>query len=293
MQLEDRTLKGALQSVQLLNRMQDYNGHGRDALYAFALDELLCRRTGQGGPAVCHLWRHPSAFIMGLRDSRLPQAQVGMQWLETQGWQTAVRHSGGAAVPLDLGIVNLSLILPMEASPTTDYRQDFETMYRLIAEAVREQCRNASIMEAGRVEKGEIAGAYCPGDFDLSIDGFKFCGIAQRRQSHAFIVQAFIVAEGSGRDRARLVRSFYELAASDADSEQYPLVEPDSTRSLDELLSANAGGAAGFAEAVKRIVRGYQALDGQKQAAEGIEMPSQADIVRMMESLRSRYTIQQ
>lgn len=43
-------------------------------LYAFALEELLCRAIGKAAPPILHIWRHPRAFVMGLRDSRLPKA---------------------------------------------------------------------------------------------------------------------------------------------------------------------------------------------------------------------------
>jgi octanoyl-[GcvH]:protein N-octanoyltransferase len=87
------------------------------------------------------------------------------------------------------------------------FNHDFERMYELISLALS--------FTGCRVDKGEIAGAYCPGDYDLSIDGRKFCGIAQRRQAKALIVQAFVVAEGSGSERAAMVRAFYDAAAGE------------------------------------------------------------------------------
>ena len=41
-------------------------------------------------------------------------------------------------------------------------------MVELIREALRGTGQN--------VDTGEIAGAFCPGTFDLSIGGLKFCG---------------------------------------------------------------------------------------------------------------------
>src|SRR3546814_13002901 len=63
-----------------------------------------------------------------------------------------------------------------------------------------------------RSDRGEIAGAYCPGEYDVSIGGRKVSGIAQRRRLDAYVVQAFVVIEGDGDERARLVHRFYELA---------------------------------------------------------------------------------
>ncbi|SFF41386.1 octanoyl-[GcvH]:protein N-octanoyltransferase [Paenibacillus algorifonticola] len=273
-----------LQNLLLLDRMNDYSQ--TDPLYPFALDELLCRSTGQGGPAICHIWRHERAFILGLRDSRLPLAGDASRWLESLGYKAAVRNSGGAAVPLDPGVVNISLILPKANTLDFHFHQDFELMYSLI--------RSALAGAGVPVDKGEIAGAYCPGDFDLSIDGFKFCGIAQRRQAHAYIVQAFVVAEGAGQERAALVRSFYERAAGGAEPGAHPLVESSSTASLEELVGlAQGGGAERFADAVKQIIRSGQTADGLAEAAARLQMPSLAQIEAMAQSLRGRYATTQ
>lgn len=272
------------QPVLLLDRTDNLSH--QDVLYHFALDELLCRLTGEGGPAVCHLWRHPRAFVMGVRDSRLPEALQGEVHLRYLGYDTAVRHSGGAAVPLDAGVVNLSLILPFSsAGPAPDFHQDFEIMVGLIREALRGTGQN--------VDTGEIAGAFCPGTFDLSIGGLKFCGIAQRRQRKAFIIQAFIIAEGSGSERARLVRSFYDIAAEGADPKQYPLVEADSTASLEELTNIGIGFDAvrHFTAAVKGVIRGWQAGKDLAEAASRFMMPGDEDIRFMADQMRQRYNL--
>jgi octanoyl-[GcvH]:protein N-octanoyltransferase len=267
-------------SLVLLDRMNDCSEE--DPLYAFALDELLCRSTGRGGPAVCHVWRHPRAFIMGLRDSRLPGAGAARNLLETAGWATAVRNSGGAAVPLDTGVVNLSLILPKSNAMDFHFHNNFEQMYELIRLALQGSGK--------QVDKGEITGAYCPGDFDLSIGGYKFCGIAQRRQAQAIVVQAFIVAEGSGAERARLVRSFYNQAAAGADPELYPLVVENSTASLEELAGLGSEAAHVFADAVKQVITETK-LSAGITAETSLILPSPEQIREMTETLHNRYAI--
>lgn len=265
----------------VLDRMNDISG--KEPLYAFALDELLCRRTGRGGPSVCHLWRHPKAFILGLADNRLPAAEEARRQLDKEGWSTAVRSSGGAAVPLDLGVVNVSLILPKAPGLSYHFHDDFELMYRLLQKALK---------AAGRkIEKGEIAGAYCPGEYDLSIGGYKFCGIAQRRQTHAVIIQAFIVAEGSGRERASRVRAFYDQAAGGSLTGRHPVVTGNSTASLEELAPASFGdrGAETLAAAVKHTVLADGSAAGEDDGDFGLFMPDEVEIANMIRSLRTRY----
>ncbi|CAG7654455.1 lipoate--protein ligase family protein [Paenibacillus allorhizosphaerae] len=298
-----------LNRMLILDRSGDFGES--DVLYPFALEELLCRHVGEGGAPLLHLWRHPRAFVMGLRDSRLPAAGKAAAWLEGQGYAVAVRNSGGAAVPLDPGVVNVSLILPKMRQGDIDFHQDFERMYRLIREALRET--------GAGVDKGEIQGAYCPGDYDLSIRGRKFCGIAQRRQAHAYVVQAFVVAAGSGEARAQLARGFYERAAAAeggnagsataaaADSTSpvsaavigmsatanYPQVTVSSMASLEQLTGLDGGRAAEqFAEAVKRVIRQRQTQEGLQSASERLWLPGREQVTEMINTLRTRYGIQ-
>lgn len=253
-----------------------------DALYPFAMDELLCRRTGEGGPPLCHIWRHPRSFIIGLRDSRLPGAQQARAWLKSLGYRTAIRNSGGAAVPLDPDVVNVSLILPKRGTGDLHFHRDFERMYALI--------RQALAATGQTVDKGEVVGAYCPGDYDLSIGGRKFCGIAQRRQAHAYVIQAFVIAGGSGRERGQLVKSFYDLAAAGAKDGDYPSVEPGTMASLDELTGMGPGAADMFAASVKEVVRSLQTAAGVAEAASRLHLPSEEEIREMTVKLTHRYT---
>jgi octanoyl-[GcvH]:protein N-octanoyltransferase len=221
-----------------------------DALLPFAVDEVLCQNVGEGAMPLVWLWRHEKAFILGLRDRLLPRAPEAVVQLEREGFQVGVRHSGGAAVPLDSGVVNISLILPKRPGET-QHRAHFETMYRIVAETLG--------AFGLRVDRGEIAGSYCPGDYDLSVAGRKFCGIAQRRKIRALAVQAFVVAEGSGSLRAERVREFYRTAAAGAADQPaagiaraaiagYPEVVPESVTSLKE---AGGIGLADFTAALK------------------------------------------
>ncbi|OBZ13928.1 MULTISPECIES: ligase [Bacillales] len=272
-----------LDNVLLLDRMNELDE--RDVLYPFALDELLCRQTGRGGPAICHIWRHPRGFVMGLKDSRLPGASEAERLLQADGWATAVRNSGGAAVPLDLGVINISLIMRKPDVDSFHFHEDFERMYGLIRHALKET--------GCRVDKGEIRGAYCPGEFDLSIDGLKFCGIAQRRQTHAYIVQAFVVAEGSGQERAGFVRSFYDKAADRQNASDFPLVTEESTASLEQLTNLGAGAGRAFVDALKGVILSQQTESGLREAEEKLAMPTSEQILSMAAVLRARYAIQE
>ncbi|PLT47512.1 Lipoate-protein ligase A [Paenibacillus pasadenensis] len=262
----------------LLDRMDDWSEP--DVLYSFALDELLCRRVGADGVPVLHLWRHPAGFVMGPRDSRLPEAARASRELERLGLSVAVRNSGGAAVPLDPGVVNVSLILPLQGKASARFEDDFQLMYELIA---------AALADTGvQVDKGEIVGAYCPGDYDLSVGGRKFCGIAQRRLSKAYIVQAFVNAGGSGEERGRLVRQFYDAAAGPG-AASYPLVEASVMASLEELAELWPDAPRLFAEGAASAALGPRTE--QEARLPESRLPRPEEIRELAATMRSRYPI--
>jgi octanoyl-[GcvH]:protein N-octanoyltransferase len=179
-----------------------------DLLIPFAIDELEIGKVGQGAPPLLHFWVHRRGLAAGIRDAKLPHAAEAMEALRRQGTRTAIRHSGGSAVPLDEGVLNVSLIVP-KPTASLDFREDFARMAELLRSAIR--------VCGQEMQQGEVIGSYCPGDYDLSIRGKKFCGIAQRRQTKAIAVQAFVVVEGSGEERLQRAKAFYDRAVGEAD----------------------------------------------------------------------------
>lgn len=267
------------QQPQLLmidHTLEPYNG---ELLYPFAVEELLCRQVGKGElPPIAYFWRHQKGLVLGLRDRRLPYAQKAIAQFEQDDFQVAVRHSGGAAVPLDDGVVNVSLILP-KPKGRIDFYDDFETMYSLVKHAVEPLASKVPVI----VEKGEITESYCPGDFDLSINRKKFCGLAQRRQTLALSVQAFIIASGNGLERAKQAQRYYDVATSGRADLDYPRVSSDSMASLNELV--NLATEAELVRALKQeLGRQYERIEQVSQLPLDRER-----INRMIAQLKNRY----
>lgn len=198
------------------------------ALQSFGIDDTLCHSVGTlKAPATVRTWVHPNTVVLGIQDTRLRGLEAGRQFLKMQGYQVIVRNSGGLAVVLDEGILNLSLILP-EQDKAIDINRGYETMWLLIQSMFADcHCQIAA---------GEIAGSYCPGSYDLSIAGKKFAGISQRRLKNGVAVQIYLGVNGSGASRAGLIKQFYEIAGQGATSQRVPQIVPDVMGSLSELL---------------------------------------------------------
>lgn len=199
------------------------------ATQSFGTDDTLCASVGTGqAPATARTWVHHNTVVLGIQDTKLPFLQDGIEYLKSQGYQSIVRNSGGLAVVLDEGVLNISLIFP-EAEKGIDINRGYDAMWDLI------QRMFADFPQA--IEAREIVGSYCPGSYDLSIGGKKFAGISQRRLKRGVAVQIYLCVNGSGSERAELVKQFYQLAKKDEETKfEYPQIVPEVMASLSELL---------------------------------------------------------
>lgn len=192
---------------------------------SFAMDDALQEVVSGDGSFKFRAWVHHPFIILGLHDARLPYLQDGLAHLSSTGYDYIVRNSGGLGVVLDDGVLNISMIMNKKHSPTID--AGYELMLDLIRHA----------LDGADVEAYEIHGSYCPGSYDLSIDGKKFAGISQRRIKDGVAVQIYLCVTGSGAERAEVMRDFYAHAKKDAETKfDYPDINPQVMASLNERL---------------------------------------------------------
>ena len=203
---------------------------GLEPMQSFAFDDTFCESVGKDmSPNVVRTWVHQHTVILGIHDSRLPFLKDGIAFLtDKKGYNAIVRNSGGLGVVLDQGVLNISLMFKGQTETTID--EAFTVMYLLIAKMFED--------EDVDIDTHEIERSYCPGKFDLSIDGKKFAGISQRRVRGGIAVQVYLCVEGSGSERALMMKEFYEHALKgEATKFTYPDIEPNCMASLETLLN--------------------------------------------------------
>lgn len=210
-------------------RIIDQSTLGESALHSFAMDDTLCKSVGKGiSPATMRSWVHPKTIVLGIQDTKLPHLHEGLAFLKKHNYNVIVRNSGGLAVVLDEGVLNISLIL-REMGKGIDIRAGYDAMWELIKQMFTDYGVN--------MEAKEIVGSYCPGSYDLSIANKKFAGISQRRIQGGVAVQVYLCLAGSGQERASIVRDFYEVALQGEQTKfVYPIIIPSTMASLSELL---------------------------------------------------------
>lgn len=202
-----------------------------NALQSFATDDSLAISVGEGSsPTTARLWVHHDTIVLGIPDARLPYIYEGVEYLKTQGYEVIVRNSGGLAVVLDEGVLNLSLIFPNTEG--VNIHEGYDAMVSFIELLFEDVTTD--------IEAYEITRSYCPGTYDLSIDGKKFAGISQRRVKNGSAVQIYLDVTGSGAERAQLLKRFYEIGKRGEETKfSYPDIDPSVMASLNELLGTD------------------------------------------------------
>ncbi|MFJ8088595.1 biotin/lipoate A/B protein ligase family protein [Lysinibacillus sp. NPDC095746] len=211
---------------------QSISAKQRSPLESFATDDTLCQLVGQlSSPPTIRTWVHDASVVLGIQDHRLPYVQQGMDLLKERGYDPIVRNSGGLAVVLDEGVLNISIVLSEQAEALS-INDGYDVMVALVKGLFPEV--------SDQIEAYEIVGSYCPGSYDLSIAGKKFAGISQRRLRQGVAVQIYLCIEGSGSERAALIRDFYEESLKGEETKfTYPNIVPDVMASLSELIDAS------------------------------------------------------
>jgi octanoyl-[GcvH]:protein N-octanoyltransferase len=200
-----------------------------DAKHSFAIDDTLCASVGkQKSPATVRTWVHHNTIVLGIQDTKLPFLEDGVNFLKNLGYRVIVRNSGGLAVVLDKDVLNISLIFP-DTEKGIDINRGYDAMLDLIRKMLKEH--------GGQLEAREIVGSYCPGSYDLSINGKKFAGISQRRLRGGIAVQIYLCVRGSGEERADLIRQFYDISLKNEQTKFiFPIIKPETMSSLSDLL---------------------------------------------------------
>ena len=98
-------------------------------------------------------WVHHNTIVLGIQDSRLPHLEEGISFLKENNFNVIVRNSGGLAVVLDEGVLNVSLLF-QETEKGIDIDLGYDTMWHLIQEMLKDYDVT--------IEAKEIVGSYCP-----------------------------------------------------------------------------------------------------------------------------------
>ena len=150
-----------------------------DAPSNVALDEaLLVEAEEHGGPAVLRTWELGHLAVILGASCRLAE-NVRAEACRLDGVEVARRSSGGGTVVIGPGALNFSVVLPIAASPEL---QSVDVAQKFVLARTLEAIRREGVPEAAMLGSG-----------DLTLEGRKFSGSAQRRLRRHVLVHATLL----------------------------------------------------------------------------------------------------
>jgi octanoyl-[GcvH]:protein N-octanoyltransferase len=179
-------------------------------------DEFLAEELGR---PVARLYVIPRGLAAGPRDRRLPRFGDAWRTLAAEGVDLALRSSGGQAVGLTDGVLNVSLAWPGAIAP------GLEDAFRRLTLLLVDLLSAFGLAPT----TGEVEGAFCPGRTDIAVQGRKVAGLSQRRRRGAVCVHGFLLL--ADPSPFPLVQRFYHLAGGEA-----PPLHQDAMAPLSLLL---------------------------------------------------------
>lgn len=199
----------------------------------FLWTEVLLREINANpNQVLVHIWPLEETVILGMLDKQVPYLDRGLEAIKQAGYEPVVRNLGGLAVVADDGVLNFSLFLPNPAEQELGIKAAYQLMKELVEDMLTDQ--------GVKVEAYEIVDSYCPGNFDLSIRGKKFAGLAQRRIKAGIVVSIYLSICGDQAKRGQLVADFYAAGIGGKPTTvTYPEVNPEAMANLSDLCPAD------------------------------------------------------
>lgn len=192
-------------------------GNLYNELKSTAIDDFSTRNVEEE-EMILHMFQH-KGINMGLDDTKLEKFDQGLLYYEKMGESVVIRNSGGRSIVADEGVLSMSLVFRSKKSMHDNY--DYYGQF--IIDALRPLTQDIKV--------GEIKGACCPGKTDMSINGRKFCGTAQKKIKDSVALVCYISVNGDQLRRNRLVKGFYDACETDE-----VIIDLDAMDSLSNLI---------------------------------------------------------
>ena len=184
-------------------------------------DVDLGRAVANGAAPTFRLWENYPALVVSRHDMRLPHIASVVEQLGNAGWPVLARETGGSAVAMGPGMLNLSLVLPRSlVTGASGYAMD--TVYHLLCEPIQQALLTLGIP----TQFASVPGAFCDGRFNLVAGGKKIAGTAQASRANIatignnkegyVLAHACLLVDIDTRRLTDIVNRFYEIAGSDA-----------------------------------------------------------------------------
>ena len=182
-------MKGYLLDFGLVEDPQKFTGISDQAFRTLGENEMILQMFSQKIPSIS----------IGYDDTKAPHFKEGVEHYRSKGLKVGIRGAGGRSVANDEGILNFSILFKSQEPSHAQY----VFFHKFIQDALKPLGLNFDL--------GEVTGAYCPGTYDISIDGKKVAGTASRQVKDNTLVGCYLGVNGDQYKRSKVISEFYEI----------------------------------------------------------------------------------
>ena len=182
-------MKGYILDFGTVEDNREFAGISDQVLRQLVANTIVLQMFSQKTPGIS----------IGFDDTKAPKFDAGVAYYRSQGYQVGIRGAGGRSVANDEGILNFSL----QFKTDMDSHEQYVFFHKFMQDALAP----LNI----KLDLGIIEGAYCPGIYDISINGRKVSGTASRAVRGNALVGGFLAVTGDQKRRSEVISRFYEI----------------------------------------------------------------------------------
>lgn len=182
-------MKGFILDFGNVKDTKEFSGISDQVLRNLKKDTIVLQMFSQVTPTIS----------IGFDDTKAPHFDDGVAHYKAQGYQVGIRGAGGRSVVNDEGVFNFSLLFKTDLTS----HEQYVFYYQFLQDALAPLNIH--------FELGLVEGAYCPGKYDISIEGRKVSGTASRSVLGNAVVGGFLAVNGDQQHRSEVISRFYEI----------------------------------------------------------------------------------
>lgn len=182
-------MRGYLLDFGLVEDISEFRGIADQAFRNLEADSMILQIFSQKTPSIS----------IGYDDTKAPHFKEGVDHYRSKGLSVGIRGAGGRSVANDEGILNFSILFRSNEPSHSSY----VFFHKFIQDA---------LMPLGlKFDLGIVEGAYCPGTYDISLNGKKVAGTASRQVKDNTLVGCYLGVNGDQYKRSKVISEFYEI----------------------------------------------------------------------------------
>ncbi|WP_010322071.1 lipoate--protein ligase family protein [Marinobacterium stanieri] len=186
-------------------------------------------------------WRCQQALIVPRRLAHKAEFHLAANRMKVEGWPVHIRSTGGDLTPQAPGLINIAIAYRCKREPGA-----IEASYRALCDPLIEYLKQQGI----QASCGAVAGAFCDGDYNITVAGKKLAGTAQRwrritglqQGDFAVLAHAVVLCDEPMQRLWNAGNRFYQYCGME------PYIRPECHISMAELLPGEHAAERRFAE---------------------------------------------